>query len=493
MLQNFVDFAATPAITAGWLNSIDSSAAGSCSVFDYMTDAQVADVIARTYSLDVTAAINTAYAAAAVSSKQLRFPAGGYKITSTLNWNQSVDVIGLSMEHTVIRKDTTAAGADFIGVHIYGAGQQSRYQDFTVAVTGAVNPAIDGLQVTASARMYMLRVQGTGHGRYGIAFIDTGVNGMGVFSRYQDLVTNLNGSDGLYMIYQYASRLTGLNSSQNGGYGYNNPHGNSVNATDIVCENNVLGGSNVDNCVANMFQLYGEANTGADIQLTSSSVRNFVIAFHEDAVSDLSDEGTNNVVLDIGLFPMFSCPNIGRIPRTANAQGRDLYVFAGTAGPGAVGHKGGKLTLQGGNAAGNTLARGNDVQTQGGDGIAGGQGGDNIMVGGTGNGAGGYGNILLTNATEINVDPGATNRYLTLALTKGPIRVGGSNVQNASISMSFQSLNQFIQLPKMVNASVLALDTTNGQAMFGFNQTAGVLCPVFWDGAAWQKVSFTPM
>lgn len=52
------------------------------SVFNYMTSAQQADVIAFGYTLDATAAINAAIAACGAGN--LIFPAGGYKTTSKL-------------------------------------------------------------------------------------------------------------------------------------------------------------------------------------------------------------------------------------------------------------------------------------------------------------------------------------------------------------------------------------------------------------------------
>lgn len=457
---------------------------------DGMTSVQQATYLAAVTPDDLTSVYNAAYAACVSEHKQLSIPAGKGRITAGLAWNESVDVIGRSFEFCIVEKDV--AGGDFVGITISGAAQQSRFADFRLTTAGTVATS-DGILVTASARMRMERVQSDNHGGHGINLHDTGVNGMGVFSRYTDIVTNLNGKDGFHMDYQYASIIIGLNSSQNGGYGFNETQGNSTDAAGIVCENNVLGGSRADTCVGNIYRFYGESNTGADIILTGGSTRNYVITYHADAVTDESDEGTNNVVLDIGLFPMFSCPTISRIPRTTNTQGHDLLIKGGTAGPGATGHKGGKLTLEGGDANGNTISKGNDVQLSGGDGIVGGDGGDTIITGGLPNSTGAYGTILVTNAKEIKVDSGTTTAYTTLNESKGPLRVGGTNASNPNIGFDLQSTTHFMKLNRAVNATIVAFDTTDGQAMFGFNQTAGKLCPVFWDGTAWQKVSFTAM
>jgi hypothetical protein len=56
------------------------------SVFQFMTAAQIADVKARTYQTDVTAAIQAARDAVAISRKKLVFPAGGYKYNKSPNW-----------------------------------------------------------------------------------------------------------------------------------------------------------------------------------------------------------------------------------------------------------------------------------------------------------------------------------------------------------------------------------------------------------------------
>ena len=50
------------------------------SVFDFMSPLQIADVLAKTYLVDVTAAINLAISAASIMGKTLLVPTGGYRI-----------------------------------------------------------------------------------------------------------------------------------------------------------------------------------------------------------------------------------------------------------------------------------------------------------------------------------------------------------------------------------------------------------------------------
>jgi len=74
----------------GWLRNAIGSVATTLykllgwhdlSVFEFMTSAQVADVQAYTYALDVTAAVQSAMNAAWTSGRRLHCPAGGYSVT----------------------------------------------------------------------------------------------------------------------------------------------------------------------------------------------------------------------------------------------------------------------------------------------------------------------------------------------------------------------------------------------------------------------------
>lgn len=68
----------TPAGTGAVVTNVQSKLRETVSVFDFMTAAQIADVIANTQTQDVTAAIQ----AAINTDKQVYFPAGTYKTTS---------------------------------------------------------------------------------------------------------------------------------------------------------------------------------------------------------------------------------------------------------------------------------------------------------------------------------------------------------------------------------------------------------------------------
>lgn len=460
---------------------------GEVNAFSYMTAAEVTDTKSCGYGYDLTTKLTRAYAAANALKSPLYIPAGCYKITSSLAWNYSVDVRGASEEFTIINK--YVSGGDFTGIAISAAAQQSKFSDFTVTTTGSVGTG-DGIKATASARMLMDRITVQNQGGNGLYLYDSGVNGMGVFSNYRNLSLNFNGGDGVKVEKQYASYFENLNLNGNTGYGFDLVQGNSHIGKAIITESNTAGGAYIGTAVANSLEIYGESNTGVDLQITSSATRNEVLMYHSGGVADVSDEGVNSVIREIGTFPMISSPNISRIPRTTNTVGRDLRVAAGTAGPGSSGNLGGTLTESGGDAAGDTIARGGTHLSQGGDGVHGARGGDNYMVGGAGDAGAGYGDIFLTNAKTISIDPAGTGSQLQLANSGSGIVVGATGTVIASVSMDFRS-KKAIQLPRMTTTEINALVTTDGEAMWVYNQT--LHCPVFFDGTIWERVSFTAM
>lgn len=99
----------------GFLQAGTSAVAGNAQVklrervsaFDFMTTAQIADVEARTLTLDVTVPLQAAIDACIISGKTLFLPAGNYKITSTLNLvgagsAYGINVIGEGRRYTTI-------------------------------------------------------------------------------------------------------------------------------------------------------------------------------------------------------------------------------------------------------------------------------------------------------------------------------------------------------------------------------------------------------
>lgn len=453
---------------------------GEVNAFSYMTAAEVADTKACGYSYDLTTKLTRGYAAANSLKAPFYIPAGCYKITSSLAWQYSVDVRGASQEFTIINK--YVSGGDFDGIVISAAAQQSKFSDFRVTTTGSVGTG-NGIKVTASARMLMDRITVDTQGGNGLYLYDSGVNGQGVFSNFRNLSLNSNVGDGLKVEKFYASYFENLNLNGNTGYGFDLVQGNSHIAKALVTESNVAGGAYIGLAVANSLEVYGEANTGVDLQISSSATRTEVLMYHSGGVSDVSDEGTNSIVREIGTFPMVSSPTIGRIPRTTNTTGRDLSVVAGLAGPGAAGHAGGVLALTGGGAAGNTIAAGGNVTITGGEGIAGGDGGAVNISGGTPQGAGAIGGMSLT-STGLTINSGASPITLNNTGTGG-IRVNRTDAIGASVAFDLQGVLKVLKLNSMTTTNRDALTAVEGMVVE--NSTTHKLN--FYNGSAWVEVT----
>lgn len=98
------------------------------SVFDFMTAAQIADVIARTTTLDVTTAIQNALNA----SLFVTFPAGTYKITSSLVTQLDQTIWGAGMQQTVI----VPTGAGVHGFTEPSSGSYTRCRISDLSISG---------------------------------------------------------------------------------------------------------------------------------------------------------------------------------------------------------------------------------------------------------------------------------------------------------------------------------------------------------------------
>ena len=82
----------------------------SVSVFDFMTAAQIADALSNTASLDVTAAITAALAA----SKTVFFPAGTYRVVSTITMASGRRLVGTGPSSSIIKCICSGYGGTFI-------------------------------------------------------------------------------------------------------------------------------------------------------------------------------------------------------------------------------------------------------------------------------------------------------------------------------------------------------------------------------------------
>lgn len=108
-------------------------------VFDFMTSAQVADVKTRAYTLDVTAACNSALAV----SKCVYFPAGSYKITSALTLNASdIQILGDGIGQTILKASGNYTSLLSIGASSSDINVNSLSIDTSGTTTECVNIAV---------------------------------------------------------------------------------------------------------------------------------------------------------------------------------------------------------------------------------------------------------------------------------------------------------------------------------------------------------------
>ena len=133
-----------PAGTGAVARTVQSKLRESVSVMDFMTAAQIADVQAKTFSLDVTAAVQTALASGPVVVID-----GGYKITDTLTVTDNITTDGTwpefrfacgTTEPTTLGALVYVTGeADILGLKVTAAGSsQVQYGVFVDASTRAV-------------------------------------------------------------------------------------------------------------------------------------------------------------------------------------------------------------------------------------------------------------------------------------------------------------------------------------------------------------------
>jgi hypothetical protein len=295
----------------------------------------------------------------------MRMLSSKYLYTTKRVWDGSVDVLGEDSEFTILFKS-----GNIDGFEISGVGQQSRYEDFTVQATGTLGTGRGGV-VTAAAHLTMHRVSFTGHGSHGLhlsSSVDTGY-----FAEYHNITSTSNGGDGVRVERHFAANWNGIDSRGNTGWGFNLLTPCAYHSgREVVCQQNVAGGAQIAG-QQNALELYGESNTGVDISLTATSVRNFVTNLHVDTYpADLQDAGTDNIILSVSGIGAITTPLLTRTKATTNVAGNSLSVFGGAAGTGATGRKGGKVSVQSGDADGNTLVDGEDLDLSGGAGATGG-------------------------------------------------------------------------------------------------------------------------
>ena len=171
------------------------------SAFHFMTAAQIADVIARTNTLDVSAAI-----IAAVANLQARgggildCPIGWYKMDASLPLAPMADsyhniiIRGAGKTATTFDFSSAAAGSDGFG--IYGWGGRISIEKLTVKSAPAI-----GINVNA------------GNSRDGVNYISR-IN-------IKDVIVTNCGTDGIKMVQTYVGNFENIESRNNAAMGFN--------------------------------------------------------------------------------------------------------------------------------------------------------------------------------------------------------------------------------------------------------------------------------
>lgn len=191
----------TQAGTGAVARSAQEKMRESFSLFDFMTAAQVADVLAKTYLLDVTSAVIAAIAAATVAGVAVSVPLGGYSLTPTARIDLTTDFIGISPANTLFRVATTYVGEVFRNTGSYRvAGFQVRYGAAgTTKTAGSIG--IRGAPTTISSF--------TGHQVYSNVWVFGFEKAWDVGNLFLSSWTNCRGEFGAYGLYCNPDSSTG--------------------------------------------------------------------------------------------------------------------------------------------------------------------------------------------------------------------------------------------------------------------------------------------
>lgn len=373
---------------------------------------------------DQTAILSAAYSVAATVRRALHLPPWTIKFTSALAWNQAVDVIGDSDEFTVLSKV-----GNFNGITISGAGQQSRYMNFTVNSPDASDTTGEGIVVSDAAHLWMDKVSVTNHGGRGIHLAGSGPTGF--FAKYTNIRCEGNGGAGFHVSgAHFASWFDNIDSRGNTGLGFSISSPAAYhNGKNVIVQQNTAGGASIGGQQCTL-EIYAEANTGADITLTVDSVRCNISVLHIDTYpTDYVDLGTNNQGASISGQAAYFSPAFTRPTRTTNAVGLDVTYSAGHAGAGASPFKGGTANLNGGDAAGTGNSDGGDVKIRGGAGI----------------GTGKEGALIIQQGGGLTV-------------------IGAAAATTANAVLELQSTTKLFRPPKMTTAQRTAISLVSNDA-----------------------------
>lgn len=309
------------------------------------------------------AAFDNWYAACNTYKQRALMPAANYKWASSGKvWNKSVDAQGMDWARTRI----ICAATTGIALTIDGSGQQSRYEDFNIEGSNARKAAASagaiGIKLISISHGTVHRVGSFNHGGVNCEIADTGM-GSTTLAEIRNVMFVGGASHGWQLTEAYAVNASIVDARGNAGLGTRAVLAN-FNTINVYNQQNAAGGSKWESCLQNDVVDYGESNTsGPDFEATASSTRNHFVITHADSTGDITENGTNNYLLDIAQNPIYSMPIFGRIYHTLDANGRGSAWAADSAGVGSSDRTGGKLTVTSGNGTGTGRGGHIDLQT----------------------------------------------------------------------------------------------------------------------------------
>lgn len=386
-------------------------------------------------SANDTAAINAAYAAAAAQKVALILPAGTFLFNSQLLWNKNVSVFG-QREFTVLLKD-----GNFDGIKLTSSAAGCTFDGFVVK--GNTANGGRGVVVNSCSYLNVKNLDIRDHASDGFYIDSTAGTGGTYFSRFENLLIVNNGGDGFAINGTGATGGGVCNTcvfdnvicTGNTGIGFHQYGVASLGyhyGGNIVCQNNTGGGMLLEGIASNL-STYLESNTGFDLKLSSTSLRNVITLVNETIL--LKDQGTNNTIIG-GAFSGIQTNQItAPVKVTSSGTGRDLYVIGGTASNATSGIVGGSLVLLGGDAGGTTSAA---------------NGGDVYIGGGAGNA----------------VDPTAVLGNVKIASAGGQLVVGSTAQGNESTLVRFASTTRAVTFVGISTAQIAALTAVKGMVAY---------------------------
>lgn len=224
---------------------------------------------------DDTAALNAAYAAAAVAGLPLYLGHGSYRFTSQLVWDQELSVIGIGRSDLapLVRSNLIKDGT-FTGIKIT-TSFGTTYENF--ALIGATGNGGDGLEIFKGERINVNTLLIQGMGNQGLT-----VRG-GNLGRYDDIALLSNSGHGLSWasgsgpvgVTANSCVATNLDIRGNGGSSAFEWTAGDDNIIQATVQNNTNKGFNITGAGSrsNTFDFYFESN-GADATIDTSVIGN---------------------------------------------------------------------------------------------------------------------------------------------------------------------------------------------------------------------------